>query len=228
MTLTGRSLRTPRAAAIAGIAFALLVGTAYILIRLSIPQDPGDSQWLAENAGDVRLALSLIPFAGIAFLWFMGVVRDRIGDYEDRFFSTVFFGSGLLYLALVFVSAAAASSLLATYADIPDRIFDSGIYAFGRDLTHRVSNIYSMRMAAVFMLSLATIGIRTRTMPLWLDIATYLLAAVLLFVINVNLWVFLVFPAWVLMISVYFLIVGGRAGVSGQLPGRRTPGDNEL
>ena len=74
MTLTGRSLRTPRAAAIAGIAFALLVGTAYILIRLSIPQDPGESQWLAENAGDVRLALSLIPFAGIAFLWFMGVV----------------------------------------------------------------------------------------------------------------------------------------------------------
>lgn len=218
MTLTGRRLRTPRAAAVAGIAFALLLGTTYVLIRLAIPQDPGDSQWLAENARSVRVALGLIPFAGIAFLWFMGVVRDRIGDYEDRFFSTVFFGSGLLYLAMVFVSAAAAGSLLAAYAEIPDLILDSGIYTFGRDLTHRVSNIYSMRMAAVFMLSLATIGIRTRRIPVWLDIATYFLALVLLFVINVNLWVVLVFPAWVLLISVYFLIVGGRAGESGHSP----------
>jgi hypothetical protein len=216
MTLSGRRLRTPRAAAIAGIAFALLVGSAYVLIRISIPQDPGESLWLAENAGTVRVALGLIPFAGIAFLWFMGVVRDRIGDYEDRFFSTVFFGSGLLYLAMVFVSASAASSLLAAYAEIPDRIVDSGIYTFGRDLTHRVSNIYSMRMAAVFMLSLATIGIRTRRIPVWLDIATYFLALVLLFVVNVNLWVVLVFPAWVLLISVYFLIVAGRAADSSQ------------
>jgi len=216
MTLSGRRLRTPRAAAIAGIAFALLVGSAYVLIRISIPQDPWESLWLAENAGTVRVALGLIPFAGIAFLWFMGVVRDRIGDYEDRFFSTVFFGSGLLYLAMVFVSASAASSLLAAYAEIPDRIVDSGIYTFGRDLTHRVSNIYSMRMAAVFMLSLATIGIRTRRIPVWLDIATYFLALVLLFVVNVNLWVVLVFPAWVLLISVYFLIVAGRAADSSQ------------
>ncbi|HJQ92514.1 MAG TPA: hypothetical protein VJ950_12455 [Acidimicrobiia bacterium] len=219
MTLTGRRLRTPRAAAVAGIAFALLLGTAYVLIRLSIPRDPGESQWLAENAGTLRVALGLIPFAGIAFLWFMGVVRDRIGDYEDRFFSTVFFGSGLLFLAMVFVSAAAAGSLLVAYAEFPDQIFDTGIYTFGRDLTNRVSSIYSMRMAAVFMLSLATIGTRTRTMPLWLNIATYFLAIVLLFVINVNLWAFLVFPAWVLMISVYFLIVGGRAGVSGTSAG---------
>lgn len=100
----------------------------------------------------------------------------------------------------------------------PDRILDSGIYTFGRDLTHRVSNIYSMRMAAVFMLSLATIGIRTRRIAVWLDIATYFLAVVLLFVINVNLWVVLVFPPWVLLISVYFLIVGGRAGESGHSP----------
>ena len=158
MTLTGRRLRTPRAAAVAGIAFALLLGTSYMLIRLSIPLDPGESQWLAENAGTVRLALGLIPFAGIAFLWFMGVVRDRIGDYEDRFFSTVFFGSGLLFLAMVFVSAATAGSLLVVYAEFPDQIFDTGIYIFGRDLTNRISSIYSMRMAAVFMLSLATIG----------------------------------------------------------------------
>ena len=39
-----------------------------------------------------------MPFAGIASLWFMGVVSDRIGFLEDQFFSTVFFDSGLYTL----------------------------------------------------------------------------------------------------------------------------------
>jgi hypothetical protein len=54
------------------------------------------------------LALYLVPFAGIAFLWFIGVLRDRLGELEDRFFATVFFGSGLLFLAMLFASAAVA------------------------------------------------------------------------------------------------------------------------
>jgi lauroyl/myristoyl acyltransferase len=49
--------------------------------------------------------MNLVPFAGIAFLWFIGVLRDRLGEFEDRFFSTVFLGSGLLFLAMLFASA---------------------------------------------------------------------------------------------------------------------------
>ena len=56
-----------------------------------------------------------MPFAGIAFLWFIGVVRDRLGRLEDQFFSTVFFGSGLLFLAMVFVSMAIAGGMVAGY-----------------------------------------------------------------------------------------------------------------
>ena len=48
------------------------------------------------------MGLYLVPFAGIAFLWFIGVVRDRIGEREDKFFATVFFGSGLLFVAMLF------------------------------------------------------------------------------------------------------------------------------
>jgi hypothetical protein len=50
----------------------------------------------------VNFALTLVPFAGIAFLWFMGVVRSHLGRLEDQFFSTVFYGSGLLFLAMLF------------------------------------------------------------------------------------------------------------------------------
>jgi len=92
--LTDRRLRTPRAAAVAGILFALLLGISIVLIRVSIPADPADGgEWLKERANTVALALSLVPFAGLAFLWFIGVVRDRIGRLEDRFFSSVFFGT---------------------------------------------------------------------------------------------------------------------------------------
>jgi hypothetical protein len=210
--LTDRRLRTPRAAAVAGILFALLLGISYSLMRISIPADPADGgRWLEERANTVILALSLAPFAGIAFLWFIGVVRDRIGQFEDRFFSSVFFGSGLLYLAMMFVSAALAGSLLSTYAIIPAQLVDSGIYTFGRAIMWQISNIYAIRMAGVFMISLGTIWVRTHTMPRWLVFLTYGLALVLLVSIGYSLWVTLIFPGWVLIISVYILALNLRS-----------------
>lgn len=195
----------------AGILFSLLMGAFYVLIRVSIPADPtADVDWLEENTGTLTVALSLVPFAGIAFLWFIGVVRDRIGRSEDQFFSSVFFGSGLLFLAMVFTSAAIGSGLLVAYETQPTEIFDSGLYTFGREMTFRVSNTYALRMAAVFMLSLGTIWFRTRTMPRWLALLTYSAALALLFTLSYILWVSLVFPAWVLIVSIYILILNFR------------------
>ena len=210
--LTDRRLRTPRAAAVAGILFALLLGTSLILIRISIPADPADGgRWLEERGSTVALALGLAPFAGIAFLWFIGVVRDRIGSLEDRFFSSVFFGSGLLYLAMMFVSAALAGSLLSTYAIMPAQLIESGLYTFGRAVMWRTSNVYAIRMAGVFMISLGTIWVRTHTMPRWLVFLTYGLALVLLVSIGYSLWVTLIFPGWVLIISIYILALNLRS-----------------
>jgi len=45
-------------------------------------------------------------------LWFIGVLRDRLGEREDKFFATVFFGSGLLFLAMLFAAAAVAGALI--------------------------------------------------------------------------------------------------------------------
>ena len=117
---TDERLATPRAAALAGILFAVLFSSSIVLIRLSVPPDLADrGAWLRNRAGSVSLALYLLPFAGIAFLWFMGVVRDRIGFLEDQFFSTVFYGSGLLFLAMTFVSGALAGGLMATQPQKP-------------------------------------------------------------------------------------------------------------
>jgi hypothetical protein len=206
-TLTSQKLKTPRAAALAGIIFAVLLTSSIVLIRLSIPANPEDGGvWLQERAGMVTLALGFLPFAGIAFLWFIGVVRDRLGQLEDQFFSTVFFGSGLLFLALMFASAAIVGGTLATYAVEPRRLIDSGVYTFARTVTYCITNVYAIKMAGVFMISLGTIWVRTRVMPHWLAFLTYALALGLLLSISSNLWVTLIFPGWVCMVSVYILI----------------------
>ncbi|KKH96949.1 hypothetical protein EO95_00020 [Methanosarcina sp. 1.H.T.1A.1] len=199
-------LKTPRAAAVAGILFAVLNITANVLIRLSIPPDPANGDfWLEEQAKTVALGLSLVPISGIAFLWFIGVVRDRMGQLEDRFFSSVFFGSGLLYLAMTFVSAALAGGLLTSYTLEQDLLIISGVYTFSREVIFNITNVYAIRMAGVFMISLGTISVRTRIMPRWLSFLTYSLALILLVSIGLNFWVTLIFPAWVLVVSLYIL-----------------------
>jgi hypothetical protein len=205
--LTHQKLKTPRAAALAGILFAVLLSSSVVLIRLSIPADPTDAgTWLKERAGTVSLALSLLPFAGIAFLWFIGVVRDRLGHLEDQFFSTVFFGSGLLFLAMTFVSAALAGGVLATYALESNKLVESGMYTLIRTVMYRITSVYAFRMAGVFMISLATIWVRTRVMPRWLAFLTYALALGLLLSISSSPWVTLIFPAWVFVVSAYILL----------------------
>lgn len=205
--LTRRRLKTPRAAALAGIIFAVLMITAHVLIRLSVPTDISDTgAWLSGQARTVSLALSMVPFAGIAFLWFMGVVRDRLGHLEDQLFSTVFFGSGLLYLSLTFVAAALAGSLLADDTLRARNAAGAITYSFGRLAVYQISNIYALRMSGVFMISLGTIWLRTGTMPRWLVFITYALALLLLVSINLSVWFTLIFPAWVFVISIFILV----------------------
>jgi hypothetical protein len=208
LNLTRKQLRTPRAAAVAGILFALLYGTSLILLRLSVPADPtvSGSTWMENNGEIVTLALNLIPYSGIAFLWFIGVIRDRVGDSEDRLFGTVFLGSGLLFLALIFVAGALAGGLLSSFSVDPDKTMEYGTYTYSRAVIYQVLNIYGIRMAGVFMISLGTIWFRTGLMHRGWTYLTYATALVLLVSIGLSLWVTLVFPLWVFLVSVYFLI----------------------
>jgi hypothetical protein len=219
VTLTRRRLTTPRAAAVAGILFAVLFSISIVLMRLFIPADLSDSGWLETGAGRVSLALGLMPFAGIAFLWFVGVVRDRLGEFEDQFFATVFFGSGLLFLAMTFAASAIAGGILASYARETSQLLGRDVYVFGRAVMSQIFNVYALRMAGVFMISLGTIWLRTRLMPRWVPFITYLVALVLLLIVSLNLWVVLIFPGWVFLVSVYILVLNVRRPSSGAADG---------
>ena len=206
-SITRRSLKTPRSAAIAGIIFAVLYGASRVLLHLSIPPyGTADTSWMETNAGMVSLALNLIPYAGIAFLWFIGVVRDLLGDLEDRLFATVFLGSGLLFLALTFISGAIAGGLLSSFMIQSNTMVESGVYTFNRAVLYQIVNVYSIRMAGAFMISMGTIWIRTGLGHRGWAFATYALALVLLLTIDFSFWVVLIFPSWVFAVSVYILV----------------------
>ena len=205
-SLTRAHLRTPKAAAIAGIAFSLLMFTIFWLLRRSVPADPLESgAWLATNARTVALALNLIPFAGVAFLWFIGVLRDRLGQQEDRFFATVFFGSGLLFLAMLFTAAAIIGAILIAFATHPQELIGSATFHFARAAAYSLVNVYMIKMASVFMITTSTVAIYTGIAPRWLAILGFALALILLFGSFYISWSFLVFPLWVFLLSASIL-----------------------
>jgi hypothetical protein len=209
--LSYRPLRTPKAAAFAGIGFALLQIISYVLMYSAIPAEEMFEQGLLEDyARATWLALGLLPFAGIAFLWFLGVLRDRLGHLEDQFFSTLFFGSGLLYLAMTFVSAAITGGLVALFDYDPDLFFSSGLLVFFRIVIYKFNNVYAIRMAGMFMFVLGTIWFRTGLMPRWLALVTYLTALSLIIGVTLWPWSTLFFPIWVFMISIYILVLNYR------------------
>jgi hypothetical protein len=211
LDLSRSRLTTPRAAAIAGILFSLLYMTVIILIRSAVPEKPEElGDWLSTGWKTVTLALNLLPFAGIAFLWFIGVVRDRLGEHEDRFFATVFFGSGLLFLAMLFASAALAGGILTMYGTSPTLLIASGIYTYGRMVTYELMNVYTMKMAGVFMISLSTLSLRTGITPRWMAYLGFVLALFLILSLGLFYWAPVVFPLYVLMISVYILVANFR------------------
>ena len=203
-TLVRSSLRTPKAAAIAGILFSLLLTAAFWLLRISLPADPQDSgAWLRNSSTEVTLGLNLVPFAGIAFLWFIGVLRDRLGASEDKFFATVFFGSGLLFLGMLFAAAAMGGALIISFETAPAQLIESATFHFARAAAYSMMNVCTVKMAGVFMVTTSTIAIYTGFAPRWIAILGYLLALLLLCGSYYLSWSFVVFPLWVLVMSIY-------------------------
>lgn len=206
--LTHAQLKTPKAAAIAGIAFSLLLLSILWLLRTSVPADPLEpGAWLATDTRAVTVALNLVPFAGVAFLWFIGVLRDRLGELEDRFFATVFFGSALLFLAMLFAAAATIGAIvLVASISTPQELMNSASFRFARASSYIVANVYAIKMAAVFMISTSTVVIRTGIVPRWIAFLGFLLAMILLIGSFYMSWSIAVLPFWVCLISIYILI----------------------
>jgi hypothetical protein len=206
-----RALAPPRGAAIAGVIFSLLMifGLGFVRYAIAAASTEGGI-WLAETdrRRAVELALDLVPFAGIAFLWFIGVLRNRLGALEDQFFATVFLGSGLLFVASLFGVAAV---MRATVDTLAAGKFGDATFYFGHRMGDALFNTFAIKMAGVFIISTCTIGVKTAIMPRWIAGAGYACAVVLLLVIGNWQWITFVFPLWMLLVSGYILLAEFRS-----------------
>lgn len=214
-TMIRAALKAPRAGAVAGIVFSILFTISLAMIRLAVPASPDDAGvWLSHGRRSMGFALNLLPFAGIAFLWFIGVLRDRMGELEDRFFASVFLGSAILFLAMAFTSAAIAGGVMMSHGVLAGRLIESGIYTFARTVAYVIVNVYAMKMAGVFMITTCTIAIKIGIFPRWMAIFGYALALFLLLGSGHLSWAVMVLPLWVIMISVHILFANLRTEVA--------------
>src|SRR5262249_16729053 len=189
------------------------------MLRRSIPADPLEpGAWLAADRGPVVLGLNLVPIAGISFLWFIGVLRDRLGAREDRFFATVFLGSALLFLAMLFAAAAVIGAIVLVFTIQPDEMINSATLHIARAFAYNVINVYAIKMACVFMISTSTVTISTGLAPRWMAFLGYVLAIILLLGSYYLTWSIAVMPLWVLLISVHILIDNFRPADAGGRP----------
>lgn len=201
-----KQLTAPRAAAVAGVLFCILLITSQLLIWTSLPSAERSAGNVISHSKAISLALNLRPFAGIAFLWFIAVIRNRLGALEDKFFATVFLGSGLLYIAMIFTSAALAGGLIRILISAPEILVDTASYALGRAQVYQIMNVFGIKMAGVFMFSTSTILLRTAIVPRWIAFLGYALGAMLLLTVETLVWIPVVFPVWIFVLSVAILL----------------------
>jgi hypothetical protein len=209
-SIEASALRTPRSAAYAGSIFALLLIVSLVTIELALPKEPSDSADLLLTSPErqfLLIGLSLIPFAGIAFLWFIGVLRDRIGDREDRFFSTVFLGSGLLFVGVLLVAEALTAAMVLSVH--PTRHSGAVItpvwWDFSRNLTAELLEA-GLQMAGVFTTATSSLLLRTGAAPRWLALSGVALSVTLIVGVFFSAWTGLLFPVWILALSVHSLL----------------------
>ena len=211
LSTVGRDVRAPRAAGIAGLLFAAF----FIASLLMLQGAPGGGSTAAEIAdwylqSNSRhlgiVGLYLVPFAGISFLWFIAVIRSHIGEREDHFFATVFLGSGLLFVAMLFGAAAAAGAPLASVRFQGAPVPGPDAIGFARALGYTFLYVYAIRVAAVFVISVSTLALRTASLPRWLVIAGYAIAVVMLLSVSFFRFVVLLFPLWVAAVSMVILL----------------------
>jgi hypothetical protein len=209
----GRSLRSAATlTAGVGIAFSILFTISFVLAlavpgRTSTDEEIYDYYASSARTTLVIVGLYLLPFAGIAFLWFI-VALPMWAAASTRVLSELQSNlqlvSGILFVGLLFVGAAATTVLAisAEYATGPvDPVAARQFPIFGGSIIV----FFAMRMAAMFVFTTSALGRSARILPVWFAWVGYGMGLFLLLVPIIATLLMLVFPAWVLALSVILL-----------------------
>jgi hypothetical protein len=191
-----------------GVAFAAIFVVALLSFTRTPTIDASDAELTAYYSGDNQRLLQLgglylLPLAAVAFLWFVAALREWVvcsARPIDHVMSTVQMLSGVGFITLAFAAAGAATvvSLSSDQSALPiDATLARQFPLYGRTLLI----VFGMRMAAMFVMSTAKIGHGAGLYPQWFVIGSAVVAAALFLVATLNVWLVLVFPLWILVLS---------------------------
>lgn len=205
-----RRAEAPRAAGVAGLVFAVLFSSSLVLLDRHPAADSSTAEiakwYLASNGRRVSLVgLYLVPFAGIAFLWFTAAIRHNTAALRDRFFDTALVGSALLFIAMLFAAGASGGALFAAVEFRNAPIPSPDAVGVARALAYTFFYVYALRAAAVFMIVTSTVGMRSGVIPRWLAVSGVVIAIVMLLSVSFVSLLALLFPAWVVVLSILIL-----------------------
>lgn len=222
----GERAAAGRRCAAAGVLFAILLSSALVLVgrlpSLSAP-DSAYARFYAHGAGTVvTVGVYLVPFAGIAFLWFMFSLREVMGTaHTSRSAITagLQLAAGVAFLGLLFAGTAAVGSAALLHKLTGLAPLDPETIRALSSLGYALVFLYGVRMAGMFMITATQLAAACGLLPTWLKVASYLAALVLLLVATYHPAILLVLPIWTVATGLAaWRYVGSPVGASPQLP----------
>jgi hypothetical protein len=195
-----------------GIAHAVLFLLAFWLMS-DVPGAKASNEEIAEFYGSddkrrvILVGLYIMPFAGIAFVWFIVALRMWISfsvRRENALLSNIQLVSGIIFVALFF-AAAAASSVLAASVEFADSTIDPVVAREFPQYGNSLLFVFGMRMAAMFVFTTSNMGRASGFLPRWFAYLGFAVGLFLLLSATFSVWLVLVFPVWVLMLSGFLL-----------------------
>lgn len=205
-----RALSSVESAALSGLgAAALLSLSVYLLGRQpGVRSSTENLTWYADagNRSTVFLGLNLAALGVVAFVWFMAVIRRRLGEREDQLIATVFMSSGIAFGLLTITAAvcAAAPTLVVHFGDATS--LDESTVALAHGLWFGMWGVGASRMAGVFMAATSTIGMRFGALPRWLSRLGFVLGALLGLTGAFAGPLDFLFAAWLTVVSITLLL----------------------
>ncbi len=229
MTATGRGPlggrgRSTEAAAIAGVVYAVLSLAALVALWQVPDLDRPDGEltaWFVDRGhqASLILALNAASMSSVAFLWFIAVIRRRLGDREDQFFSTVFFGSGIVHIVVMLVATAAIAAPAVAVSLLGAAEVDAQSISLATGFGSALLLVVAPRIQAVFVFTTSTVVLRSGVLPAWLAWLSYAVGAVMFVVPFITAPFGVAFPLWALIVSIVILVhvPGGRVGGHDQI-----------
>jgi hypothetical protein len=228
-----------RLTAVSGILFAGLFIAALVLVRqapgLAAP-DRVYTAFYTVGRGNVLVTVGLyiVPFAGIAYLWHMSATRmliESLPGSTSELPGWLQLTAGVLFVCMLFAGTAAvgAVALLTVFSTtpLPSPEVARTLTAAGYGMVF----VFGVRAAGMYMITTTTLIRRRALLPRPLAVVSHLGAAFLLLSTTFHPATLLVFPGWVLLLSVVLLVHAARpprpSAAPSPLPDQRTSHEHD-